>query len=621
MLPGGIDPLDDLVTAVAGRLMAATAVSSAEVSRQVLAELVTQFDVDVSFLRYNDHLARTTTLIAEWPPRTFLPDPDPLGVVSFDSGDPVFAAAEWAREPVFFRPEAGTPGYMQILDEPAGVGPASLVFVPLLSGEATTGSLGFIKYALKEWSHCEINALKAIASLFAQVQARVNAEEQLRYLAEHDDLTGLFNRRALLKHLDERLAPGQPGPVCVLYLDLDRLKAVNDYLGHSAGDEFIRIFAHRIREETGDDWLVARLGGDEFVAIPSWPVGTEAASELAGRLQTMLCERVNIDGEELTRTISIGIGIGQPGLESTLELLHRADQALLTAKSGGGNKIARFCDLLSLKSQFRHDIELHLQGVIEADGLMLHYQPEVDLRTGEILAAEALVRWLHPVHGLLLPETFVDVAESNNLATELGRWVLRTACAEFHGWQQAGLAAKLVIRVNVSPIQLVAEGFVDSVAQTLNDFDMTGQSLCLEITESMVVHDIDATLYTLSALKAIGVHIAIDDFGTGYSVLTHLKSLPVDFIKIDKSFVRDLGYNDGDLAIVRAIIGLAEAFGLGIVAEGVETATAARTLLEYNCHRAQGFLLSRPLTAEAIFAVLAKGSVPVDFSSPQRRMH
>lgn len=611
--PSGPHPLDDLVTAVASRLMAATALSSAEVSTQILAELVTQFDVDVSFLRHNDQSARTTTLIAEWPPRISMQEPDPLGVVPFEGADPVFASAEHAKEPVFFRPEAGTAGYMRRVDGPGDLTPASLVFVPLLSGELTTGSLGFIKYALKEWSHTELNALKTIAALFAQVQARVNAEEQLRYLAEHDDLTGLFNRRALLAHLDERLAPGQPGPVCVLYLDLDRLKAVNDYFGHSAGDQFIRVFANRIREQTGADWLVARLGGDEFVAVPAWPVSSETATELAGRLQTILCERVDIDGEDLTRTVSIGIGIGQPGLDSTLELLHRADQALLTAKSTGGNKIARFCDLMSLKSQFRHDIELHLQGVIEADGLMLHYQPEVDLHTGEILAAEALVRWLHPAHGLLLPETFVDVAESNNLATELGRWVLRKACAEHHNWRQAGLAQNVVIRVNVSPIQLVTDGFVDSVAQTLNDFDMPVHSLCLEITESMVVNDIDTTLYTLSALKAIGVHIAIDDFGTGYSVLTHLKSLPVDFVKIDKSFVRDLGFNTGDLAIVRAIIGLAEAFNLGVVAEGVETAAAARTLLEYGCHRAQGFLLSRPLPSDAIFALLAKGSIPVDF--------
>jgi diguanylate cyclase (GGDEF)-like protein len=612
----GSDPLDDLVTAVATRLMAVTVFTSAEVSAKVLADLVEHFDVDVSFLRHNDHTRRITQLVAEWPPRANKPDPDPLGIVSFDAADPVFSAAEHATGPVFFRPEAGTDGYMRQVEDDADLTPASLVFVPLRSGNVTTGSLGFIKYAMKDWSHAELNALKAIASLFAQVQARVYAEDQLRYLAEHDDLTGLLNRRALLSHLDKRLAADQPGPVCVLYLDLDRLKAVNDYFGHNAGDEYIREFANRLLGQTDENWLIARLGGDEFVAVPQWPVDGSAAVEIASGLQRRLCEQVVIDGEAMSRTVSIGIGVGKPGVDATLELLNRADQALLAAKAEGGNTIVGFHDLMSLRSQFRHDIELHLPGVIATDALTLHYQPEIDLQTGEVVAAEALVRWVHPVHGLLLPESFVDVAESINMATELGGWVLRKACSDYRGWRQAGLAQGLMIRVNVSPIQLVTKGFVDSVAQALYDFEMDSKSLCLEITETMAVSDISATLHTLSELKSLGVFVAIDDFGTGYSVLTHLKSLPVDFIKIDKSFVRDLGFNPGDLAIVRAIIGLAEAFQLEIVAEGVETVAAARTLLQHGCRRAQGFLLSRPLPTDGLSALLGKGNVPVDFSPP-----
>jgi diguanylate cyclase (GGDEF)-like protein len=612
----GSDPLNDLVTAVATRLMAVTSLTSAEVSAHVLADLVEHFDVDVSFLRHNDHARRVTRLIAEWPPRVNKPNPDPLAVVPFEGADPVFAAAEDAKEPAFFRPEAGTDGYMRQVEDGTNLTPASLVFVPLLSGDATTGSLGFIKYAMKDWSHAELNALKAIASLFAQVQARVHAEDQLRYLAEHDDLTGLLNRRALLSHLEARLAADQPGPVCVLYLDLDRLKAVNDYFGHNAGDEYIREFANRLLGQTGEEWLIARLGGDEFVAVPLWPVESASAAEIAGRLHRQVCEQVVIDGEAMSRTVSIGIGVGKPGVDAPLGLLHRADQALLAAKSEGGNTIVGFHDLMSLKSQFRHDIELHLPGVIATDALTLHYQPEIDLETGEVVAAEALVRWVHPVHGLLLPEVFVDVAESINLATELGSWVLRRACSDYRDWRQAGLAQNLTIRVNVSPVQLVSRGFVDSVAQALYDFEIDSKSLCLEITETMAVNDIGATLHTLSELKSLGVYIAIDDFGTGYSVLTHLKSLPVDFIKIDKSFVRDLGFNPGDLAIVRAIIGLAEAFRLEIVAEGVETVSAAKTLVQHGCRRAQGFLLSRPLPAEALSALLSRGAVPVDFSHP-----
>lgn len=344
--------------------------------------------------------------------------------------------------------------------------------VPLLSGDVTTGVLGFVKYGDRDWSPEELNALKAIASLFAQLQARVLAEEQLRHLAEHDDLTGLYNRRALLAHLDERLAAGQPGPVSALFFDLDRLKAINDYLGHTAGDWFIRVLAERLRESAGGPNLIARLGGDEFVVVPASPMDAVAAEALARRLQSSLRERVAIDGELLTRTVSIGVALGTPGRDDTSDLLRRADQAVLTAKSGGGNTIAVFSDEMSLESEFRNDIELHLQSVIENGALVLHYLPEVDMRTGEVLAAEALVRWQHPTRGLLSPDSFIGVAESINLAGELGRWVMRNACAEFARWRSRGLGHGIVLRINVSPVQLVTDGFVESVADIINEFDL-----------------------------------------------------------------------------------------------------------------------------------------------------
>jgi EAL domain-containing protein (putative c-di-GMP-specific phosphodiesterase class I) len=288
---------------------------------------------------------------------------------------------------------------------------------------------------------------------------------------------------------------------------------------------------------------------------------------------------------------------------------------VLNAKNAGGNVTAVFTDDMALKSEFRNDVELHLQGVIETGSLVLHYQPEVDMRTGEILATEALVRWQHPTRGLLFPDSFIPVAESINLAGELGRWVMRTACAEFAHWQANGIADNAMLRLNVSPVQLVADGFVESIAEIIDEFGLNGDSVCLEITESVVVQDIETTRITLAGLKEIGVHVAIDDFGTGYSVLTHLKSLPVDTLKIDRSFVRELGSDPGDLAIVRAIIALAEAFGLELVAEGVESAAAATTLLQHGCHRAQGFLFSRPLPADAMAELFAKKAVPADFSA------
>jgi len=607
--------LDLMVKSVATQLMAATATTSVEVSQRVLADLVSYLGVDVSFLRYNDHKIRASRLIAEWPIRPNIPDPDPLEIVYFADADPVFAVSENAKKPVVLRPEPATDDYQRRIEESRAVPATSMAAAPLLSGNVTTGALGFIKFGDREWSTDELNALETIASLFAQVQARVLAEERLRYLAEHDDLTGLHNRRALLSHLDERLAAGQPGPVSTLFFDLDRLKAINDYLGHTAGDWFIRVLAERLRRSGDGENLIARLGGDEFVVVPRAAMDEAAATALAHQLQSALREQVSIDGEVLTRTVSIGVAQGTPGVDTTSDLLRRADQAVLTAKNSGGNKVAVFTDDMAMKNEFRNDIELHLQNVIESGALLLHYLPEVDMRTGEILAAEALVRWQHPTRGLLGPDAFIGVAESINLAGELGRWVMRSACADFAAWQSRGLGENIVMRINVSPVQLVIDGFVESVAGILEEFGLARGSVCLEITENVVVQDIETTRITLAALKAAGVQIAIDDFGTGYSAFSHLKSLPVDTLKIDRGFVRELGADPGDLAIVRAIIALAEAFGLELVAEGVETEAAALTLLRHGCHRAQGFLLSRPIAGAALESLLSKGRLAIKFSA------
>lgn len=599
------------MTDVAVDLMASNAATSVTVARKVLAMLVAYFDVDVSFLRYNDHSIRASLLVAEWPERLDVPDPDPLGVVYFADADPVFAASEHGKKPLVFRPE--NEDYQRRIEEARTVPQTSMAAAPLVSGDLTTGVLGFVKFGDREWRPEELNALEAIGSLFAQVQARVKAEDQLRHRAEHDDLTGLCNRRALLDHLAARLAPGSPGPVATLYFDLDRLKTINDYLGHTAGDWFIRVLADRLQQSTKRPSVIARLGGDEFVVVPTEPTSATEAEELAEHLLSVLRERVAIDGEMLTRTVSIGVALGVPGRDTTKELLRRADQALMTAKAEGGNRVAAATEEMALESEFRNDIELHLQNVIENGALFLRYLPEVDMRTGRVLATEALVRWEHPTRGLLSPASFIAVAESINLAGELGRWVMRTACAEFARWRATGVADDVVLRLNVSPVQLVAGGFVESVAGILAEFDLPRGSVCVEITESVVVHDLETTSITLAGLREAGVKVAIDDFGTGYSVFAHLKQLPVDVLKIDRSFVTDLGRNPDDLAIVRAIIALADAFGLQLVAEGVETEAAAQTLLRHGCRRAQGFLLSEPLAGDEMLALLVEGGVSVHF--------
>ncbi|BDT89118.1 bifunctional diguanylate cyclase/phosphodiesterase [Nocardia cyriacigeorgica] len=607
--------LDSLVTEVAAELMGVDATTMVSATEKVLATLVEYFDVDFSYVRHTDTERRATVLVAEWPHRANVPDPDPLRVVYFEHADSVFRALEHATEP--FLVTGSDADYQETIQRASGLPNVTSAAVPLVSRGQSTGLLGFIKVGDREWSTRELNVLKAIAALFAQLQARVVAEERLRYIALHDDLTGLANRRALLEHMEHRLSEGSPGPVAAFFLDLDRLKALNDFLGHTAGDNFIRSLSTRLRENLDPNDMIARLGGDEFVIVPAKPMDAVAAEHEAGRIQQLIGRRVTVGGESVSRAASIGVAVGIPGETTVADVLRRADHALLSAKSGGGNGVAIFTDAMRAQFELQDDVELNLRGAVSDGSLILHYQPEVDLRTGRIVAMEALVRWLHPTRGLLPPGAFVTVAEATNLAGELGRWVIRSACAQFAEWRRQGLAANVVMRINVSPVQLVSLDFVERIEDILRMFGIDGSSVCLEITEHVVVQDLARTQVTLRGLKRMGVQIAIDDFGTGYSSLSHLKALPVDAVKIDRGFVQRLGASTDDLAIVKSIIGLAGSFGLGVVGEGVETPVAARTLVGLGCYRAQGFLIARPMPAEEVEQHLAAGRIPLDLDLPR----
>jgi diguanylate cyclase len=609
-----------LVSSVAGQLLEATASTTAQVSAQVLARLVEHFDLDYSFLRYNDHDIGASVLVAEWPPRPNVPDPDPLAVIHFSSADPVLALRERGKKSFVITPDQMERDYRHWIAERPHAASPTVAVAPLVARQVPTGALGIVKFGGRKWKPEVISALEAVACMFAGVQARTAAEQKLRYLADHDDLTGLRNRRAVVAHLADRLAAGRPGPVPLLYFDLDRLKAINDCFGHTVGDWFIQIFAERLRTSAGNPSMIARLGGDEFVVVPDRPMPIDAAELFADQLLTTVRDRLSIGGHTITRTVSIGVAVGVPGRDDGTDLLHHADEAVMAAKRAGGNQVRVSHDDISLKRLFRNDIELHLQGDIDSQALLLHYLPEVDLRSGAIVAAEALVRWRHPTRGLLLPDSFIGIAESMDLAGELGRWVLRNACAEFSRWRSRGVGQIAVLRINVSPLQLAGRGFVRTVADTIEEFGIDAGSLCLEITERAVVHDIESTRRTLAELKEVGVQLAIDDFGTGYAVLSHLKSLPIDMLKIDRGFVRDLGTNANDLAIVRSIIGLAGAFDLQLVAEGVETPAAARTLMQHGCHRAQGFLLSRPIPSSAMESLLSARWLPMPFLTDSKAL-
>ena len=602
----------NLVAAVAERLIEAPASTATKVSEQVLAQLVEHYNADASFLRHNDHGLRASVLVAEWPPRLDVPARDPLAVIHFTGADPVFAVGEHGKKPVVIAPKQMERAYRRWIAQSRHSASPSVAVVPLISGELTTGTMGVVKFGRKRWKPEAINTLEAVASLFAQFQARIAAEERLQYLADHDDLTALHNRRALIAYLSRRLHAGRPGPVSVLYLDLDRLKSINDCLGHTAGDWVIQVFAERLRMSAGKS-MTARIGGDEFVVVSDRPMSINAAEAFAQQLRTKLCPPITIGDDSITPTVSIGVAAGMPGRGDATDLLNRADEAVLAAKRAGGDQVAVTPGYSSLKNALRKDIEWHLRSHIDNEALLLHYLPEVDLWSGEILSAEALVRWRHPERGLLLPDAFLGVVESTNLAAALGRWVMRSACADLNRWRSRGVGQNAMLRINVSPAQLVSRGFVRSVADILCEFGIDSSSVCLEITERAVVRDVEIARKALQELKEIGVQIAVDDFGNGRAGLSHLKSLPVDALKIDAAFVRDLGTSPGDLAIVRSIIGLGQAFELQVIAEGVETPAAALTLMRHGCRRAQGYLLSRPIANHAMESLLSCGWLRMPF--------
>ncbi|HEY5881342.1 MAG TPA: EAL domain-containing protein, partial [Nakamurella sp.] len=528
--------LEELVTRAATDLMGVNALSLHSACEKLLQQLVDYFGVDLSFLRRNDHVNRATVLVSEWPPRPEIPDPDPLGVVKFDGADPTFAAIENLSTVMITRPgHSDDSEYQDRVRKGSGVeGGVSLAMVPLLGSEGTMGVLGFIKFGDLEWTDAEINALRAVAGLLAQLQARVDAEERLRRQAFHDELTDLANRRALIDHLTDRLRTGAPGPVGLIFMDVDRLKALNSFFGHAAGDQYLQTLALRLRDRIDSRHLLARLGGDEFVLVMAGTADEVTARAKADKLRRVANEPILVGGEEVSRAVSIGVALGEPGRTTTSELMNQADQAMLEAKSRGGNEIGVFSAQMRRANEIRTDIELHIGTAIRHGSLLLHYQPEVDLRDGRILGVEALVRWPHPNLGLLQPSAFIDVVDATNLAGELGRWVLGQACGQLRRWQRQYPDRRLGISVNISPAQLITLDFVPTVSKILSDHDLNGQRLTLEITEQALVRDTDQALATLRGLQRIGVKVAIDDFGTGYSSFAQLKSLPADTLKIDR---------------------------------------------------------------------------------------
>lgn len=594
------ETLSHLVTEMATSLMTVSPSSLVETCELVLHRLVSHFDVELGYVRRNDHELGATILLAEWPARPDVPVPDPLGVVLFADADPVFAALETLTEVLIARPNAEDRGYQQRIQDGSGIPAVSSLTVPMLRGGVTTGVLGLVKFGDRDWAPTEITALTALAGLLAQALSRVTAEAQLQYIAFHDELTGLPNRHALVDHLEDRLRPGLADPVTVLLLQLDRLKAMNDFLGPAAADEFIRTVSRRLLEDVAPTNFVARFAGDELVVVLAAPLPLEQATHAARAVAHLVTSPVQIGDSEVSRTVSVGVAVGHPGESTVFGLLAQADQAASAAKARGGNGIVAFTEQMRHHNDERADVELHLRGAIVNGELVLHYQPQIDLISGKLLGAEALVRWNHPTRGLLSPDSFVGIAEHTNLSGELGRWVLNCACAQLAVWQRRYGVTDLRMGINVSAADLITVGLVADVASALRRSGVHARNISLEITETAVVADLRSARETLQELTDLGVHLAIDDFGTGYSSFAQLKTLPVQTLKIDRSFVVNIAHNRDDQAIVRSIIELASSFGLQTMAEGVETAQAQAVLVALGCHQAQGYFIGRPTHADGM---------------------
>ncbi|AXP02772.1 MULTISPECIES: bifunctional diguanylate cyclase/phosphodiesterase [Pseudomonas] len=429
-------------------------------------------------------------------------------------------------------------------------------------------------------------------------QSLTQANRELTQLALHDPLTGLPNRVLLADRIDQamHLVQEQGGCFALMFIDLDGFKPVNDAFGHHMGDLLLRDVALRLREDLRSQDTLARIGGDEFVLLVQL-VEPDDALRLAARQVGLIGRTFRVADHDLQISASVGIALYPGNGRSAEELLMNADAAMYHAKGAGKNGYSFFD--ASMNSNARKQLQLlqDLRTAVEQRQFSLHYQPKFDAANGRPVGAEALLRWTHPTQGLLMPDTFIDLAEKTGLIIPIGEWVLNEACRQMREWYVLGYT-DWRIAVNLSALQFCHTGLVQSVAKALETHQLPANSLTLEITETTAMSDADASMTVLQQLSDMGVDLSIDDFGTGYSSLMYLKRLPANELKIDRGFVRDLEHDSDDAAIVSAIVALGQALGLRIVAEGVETNVQQDFLTQLGCDSLQGYLLGHPLPAE-----------------------
>lgn len=445
-----------------------------------------------------------------------------------------------------------------------------------------------------------------IRSYLLNITERKQAEAQMLHNAFHDHLTGLANRALFLDRLNHVIDRSQRHPqeqFAVLFLDLDRFKLINDSLGHMIGDQLLVALARRLEACLRTIDTVARLGGDEFVILLEDVAGTSEVIQIAERMQADLCIPFNLSGREVYTAASMGITFGSLNYRRPEEMLRDADTAMYRAKAQGKACYKIFDSSMHSQAVALLQLETDLRRALDRQEFLLYYQPIVCLETGQIKGFEALVRWRHPDHGLVSPATFIPLAEETGLINSLGSWVLQDACQEASSWPQPDLPP-LTVSINVSGKQLLQRNWIQQFEQILQNFQLPAGSIVLEITESMLVENAESMAERLQQLRNLGVHIYIDDFGTGYSSLSYLQTFPIDGLKIDRSFVNRLGTDEKNFEIIRTIVMMAHGLGIGVMAEGIETAAQLEQLKSLGCPLGQGYLFSKPLSPGEVVTFL-----------------
>lgn len=437
------------------------------------------------------------------------------------------------------------------------------------------------------------------------ITERKQSEERVQYLASHDNLTGLPNRTMFsqIVNMAIKSAYRYERKLAVMFIDLDRFKNINDTLGHEAGDLLLTEMAQRLNAALRSSDVVARLGGDEFVVLLQELGDAEQAAQVARKILAAAVKPVSVLGQELRVTASVGICVYPDDAEDEQSLMKNADIAMYRAKEEGKNTYQFYSPDIKARSLERLVLENNLRQALERNEFFLHYQAKRDLQTGEIAGVEALLRWQHPTLGVVSPAQFIPLAEETGLIVLIGRWVLKAACAQNVAWQTLGFPP-LCMAVNLSARQFFDEGLVSDVAAALDESGMDPTLLEMEITEGMVMQDSERAIKILTAIKALGVRLAIDDFGVGYSSLAQIKRFPIDTLKVDSSFIREIPENREDRAITEAIIAMGRTLSLTVVAEGVETVEQETFLRNHSCDQSQGFYFSRPIAADEFVTLM-----------------